>query len=65
MYMENFFCCWRDVIGCSDEPAWRRSTSEPVQGAALAFQSVDDIKSGNSLELGLLSLGDRVAEHVI
>jgi len=32
---------------------------------ALAFQSVDDIHSGDSLPLGVLSVGDGITDHVL
>ena len=33
-------------------------TAETVQSAALAFQSIDDIHSGDGLALGVLRVGD-------
>lgn len=39
-------------------------TSETVQGATLAFQSVDDVHSGDGLPLGVLGVGDGVTNDV-
>ena len=38
-------------------------TTESVEGAALTLESVDNIERGNSLSLGVLGVGDRVANH--
>lgn len=40
-------------------------TSETVQGAALAFQRVDHVHGGHRLPLGVLGVGDGVADHVL
>lgn len=37
--------------------------SETVEGAALALEGVDNIHSGDSLALGMISVGDRVADN--
>ena len=42
-----------------------RLTSESVQGASLTFQSVDNIHGGDSLPLGVLSVGDSISDHVL
>ena len=39
--------------------------SESVEGAALPFQSVDDVPAVDGLALGVLGVGDRVADHVL
>jgi len=39
--------------------------AEAVQGAALSFQSVDHIHSGDSLALGMLGVGDSVTDDVL
>lgn len=39
-------------------------TSESVQGAALTFQSVDDVHGGDSLALGVFSVGDSVPDDI-
>jgi hypothetical protein len=42
-----------------------RLTSETVQGTTLALQSVDDIHSGDGLALGVLRVGDGIADDVL
>ena len=42
-----------------------RSRAEAVQGAALALERVDDVERGDGLALGVLSVGDRVADDVL
>jgi len=36
--------------------------TETVKGAALSLESVDNVERGDSLALGVLSVGDRVAD---
>jgi hypothetical protein len=44
----------------------RRSlTTETVEGTALALESVDDVEGGDGLALGMLSVGDGVADHAL
>ncbi len=45
------------------ESAWSL-TSESVQGASLTFQSVDHVHSSDGLPLGVLAVGDCVADDV-
>ena len=40
-------------------------TSETVEGATLPLEGVDDIKGGDGLPLGVLGVGDGVADHVL
>lgn len=40
-------------------------TSESVQGAALAFQSIDDVHGSDGLPLGVLGVGDGVTDDVL
>ena len=40
-------------------------TPESVQGATLAFQGVDHIHSGDGLPLGVLGVGDGIADDVL
>lgn len=47
------------------DPVERNLTSESVQGAALALQSVDDIHGGHSLALGMLSVGDGITDDIL
>jgi len=42
-----------------------RSRAEAVEGAALALERVDDVERGDGLALGVLSVGDRVADDVL
>jgi hypothetical protein len=42
-----------------------RLGAETVEGAALALESVDDVERGDGLALGVLSVGDRVADDVL
>ena len=49
-------------IGKSDLESF--SASEPVQSSSLSLESVNDIDGGDSLSLGVLSVGDRVSDDV-
>lgn len=40
-------------------------TSESVQSTALAFQSVHDVHGRDGLALGVLGVGDGIADHVL
>ena len=40
-------------------------TAESVQGPALSLKSVDDVHSCDGLPLGMLSVGDGIANHVL
>jgi len=40
-------------------------TSEAVQGSSLALQSVDDVHGSDGLSLGVLGVGDGVANDVL
>lgn len=40
-------------------------TTETVKGAALALESVDDIKRGDSLALGVLSIGNGITDDTL
>jgi hypothetical protein len=42
-----------------------RLTTETVQGAALSLQSVDNVERSDSLALGVLSVGDGVADNTL
>ena len=39
--------------------------AEAVESAALALERVDDVHGGDRLALGMLGVGDRVADHVL
>ena len=43
----------------------RSLAAEAVQGAALAFEGVDNIHSGNGLSPSMLGIGYSVADHVL
>lgn len=45
-------------------PVGERLTAESVQGATLAFQSVDDVHGGDGLALGVLGVSDSVTDDV-
>ncbi len=40
-------------------------TTETVKGATLALESIDNIKSGDGLSAGVLSVGDGVSDDVL
>jgi len=40
-------------------------TTETVQGAALALESVDDVEGGDGLALGVLGVGDGVTDDTL
>ncbi len=40
-------------------------STETVEGTALALESVDNIEGGNSLSLGVLSVGDSVTDNTL
>ena len=39
--------------------------AEAVEGAALPLEGVDDVHGGDGLPLGVLGVGDGVADHVL
>ena len=44
---------------------WMDLSTESVEGAALALESVDDIHSGDSLSLGVLAVRDGITDDVL
>jgi hypothetical protein len=42
-----------------------RLAAEPVEGAALALEGVDDVHGGDGFSTGVLSVGDGVADDVL
>ena len=42
-----------------------RSRAKAVERAALALERVDDVERGDGLALGVLGVGDRVADDVL
>ena len=49
---------------CLDEKQ-NHLTAEAVQGTSLAFQGVDDVHGGDGLPLGVLGVGDGIADDVL
>ena len=49
----------REYVVLCDE---KRLTTETVQSAALSLEGIDDIEGGDSLALGVLSVGDCVTD---
>ena len=47
------------------DPQKRRLTTETVQGASLALESVDDVHGGDSLALGVFGVGDGITDNVL
>jgi hypothetical protein len=43
----------------------QRLTTETVQSAALSLQGVDDVQRGDSLALGVLSVGDSITDDAL
>lgn len=43
----------------------RRLTTETVKGAALSLECVDDVERGDGLALGVLSVGDGIADDTL
>ena len=50
-------CCRSSVTSCL--------ATETVKGAALTLESVDDVEGGDGLALGVLSVGDSVADDTL
>lgn len=50
---------------CERSREARRLTTEAVKGAALPLECVDNVEGGDSLALGVLSVGDRVADDTL
>ena len=44
---------------------WKFLSTESVEGAALALESVDDIHGGDGLSLGVLAVGDGISDDVL
>ena len=46
---------------------WRKKhlSTEPVEGAALALESIDNIESSDGLAAGVLSVGHGIANNVL
>ena len=41
------------------------SASESVEGSTLSFESVDDVKSGDSLSLSVFGVGHRISDDIL
>ncbi len=44
---------------------WDCLTTESIEGSALPLLSIDNIHSGDSLPLGVLSVGDSITDDVL
>ena len=44
---------------------WEQLATKAIQGAALPLESVDDVHGGDSLPLGVLSVGDSISDDVL
>ena len=44
---------------------FRRLSSEAIQGTPLPLESIDNVHSGDSFPLGMLSIGDGIPYHVL
>jgi hypothetical protein len=51
--------------GDTTQEELRCLTTETVQGAALALKGVDNVKRGDGLALGVLSVGDGVTDDTL
>ena len=54
-----------DWVRCADDVQQASLTSESVEGAALPLEGIDHIHGGDSLPLGVLSVGDSVPDDVL
>ena len=54
-----------DVVRGRSRCVMRRLTTEAVESAALPLERVDDVERGDSLALGVLSVGDCVADDTL
>ena len=52
------------VLGISPRRS-KSLASESVEGTSLAFEGIDDIHGGDSLPLGVLSVGDGITDDVL
>ena len=50
------------VVGSKD---WEQLATKAIQGATLPLESVDDVHGGDSLPLGVLSVGDSISDDVL
>ena len=57
--------CWRGAARHGRQSSRSSLASETVQGAALTLQSVDHVHRGDGLPLGVLGVGDGVADDVL
>ena len=54
----------KSKVICLDEKQ-NHLTAEAVQGASLAFQGVHDVHGGDGLPLGVLGVGDGIADDIL
>jgi hypothetical protein len=63
-YLMTFEICFGPEKGLFDDDD-ERLTTESIQGSALTFQRVDDVHGGDGLSLGVLRVGDCIANDVL
>jgi hypothetical protein len=51
--------------GKQTQVAWQSLTTETVEGSALALEGVDNVERGDGLALGVLSVGDGIANDTL
>jgi hypothetical protein len=61
----KLFVIKRMESGRQIQVAWQRLTTETVEGSALALEGVDNVQRGDSLALGVLSVGDGIANDTL
>ena len=44
---------------------WEESASKAVEGLSLPLESVDNVHGGHGLPLGVLSVGDSIADNIL
>ena len=54
----------KSKVICLDEKQ-NHLSAEAVQGASLAFQGVHDVHGGDGLPLGVLGVGDGIADDIL
>merc|ERR1711872_672370 len=50
---------------CAYRCSWRMSAAEAVQGPALPLEGIDNVHSSDGLPLGMLSVGNSVADDIL
>lgn len=60
-----FVCCLLVACCKKESKKKKRLTTETVQGTALALEGVDDVERRDCLPLGVLSVGDGIADDAL